>query len=97
MFIPQVHSFMFSIDVLLPVPQPPTSAARRGSFSPDLSRFDAVLIIAGSDKRHAVTRARKVNILLSKAFKDQRGLVSKLAVLAAPEGKAEQDRLIYQG
>lgn len=68
-----------------------------GIFLPDLSHFDAILIIAGSDKRYAVTHALKVNIVLSKVFKDQRGLLSKLAVLAAPEGKTEQDRLIYQG
>lgn len=34
MFIPQVHSFLFPIYVLLPVTHPPTSAARRGFFSP---------------------------------------------------------------
>lgn len=68
-----------------------------GIFPPDRSHFDAILIIAGSDKRYAVTHALKVNILPSKVFKDQRGLVSKLAALATPEGKTEQDRLIYQG
>lgn len=68
-----------------------------GIFLPDRSHFDAILIIAGSDNRYAVTHALKVNISLSKVVKDQRGLVSKLAVLAAPEGKTEQDRLIYQG
>lgn len=34
MFIPQVHSFLFSIYLLVPVRQPPTFAARRGFFSP---------------------------------------------------------------
>lgn len=46
-----------------------------GIFLPDLSNFDAILIIADSDKCYAVTHALKVNILLSKVFKDQRGQV----------------------